>query len=249
MTNATHSSPIRSCQKHWLALLLGVVMTWCVISHQAQASDKRNDPRIIPPQADFRGLRYGDWEAEWWRALLAIPVIEAYHPSISGGAFAVKSGVLFLSPAYYQNGVPPIDATVSAGTAIFVPVISFECSVLEPDPAHGDNEAQLRGCANSHIDMTSGLFAEIDGVPLNDLNHYRVQSPLFEYGPLPEDNVLEAVYGGTFEGQSFSVDAGVYLLLAPLSVGTHTIHVGGTYDEFQFSADTTFHITVEPPKP
>jgi len=32
---------------------------------------------------------------------------------------------------------------------------------------------------------------------------------------------------------------------APLRPGSHTIHVGGTFDEFNFTIDTTFNITVE----
>jgi hypothetical protein len=43
-----------------------------------------------------------------------------------------------------------------------------------------------------------------------------------------------------------AVDAGVYLLLASLSVGRHTIHFGGTFDQLGFSIDTTFNITVKP---
>ena len=43
-----------------------------------------------------------------------------------------------------------------------------------------------------------------------------------------------------------SVDVGVYLLLAPLSVGEHTIHFAGTFDEFNVSIDTTYHVTVTP---
>jgi len=90
----------------------------------------------------------------------------------------------------------------------------------------------------------------IDGVPLNNLDAYRVESPLFEFGPLPENNLFE-VFGldapaGT---TSPSVDAGVYLLLAPLSVGRHVVHFGGTFDEFGFSIDTTYNITVVPKKP
>ena len=122
--------------------------------------------------------------------------------------------------------------------------------MIEPDPFHGDDETALRTCANSHIDQTSDLFAEIDGKSVNNLDAYRVESPLFEFGPLPEDNLLaffgvDAPAGAT----SPSVDAGVYLLLAPLSVGTHTVRVGGTFDEFGASIDTTFNITVVPRKP
>lgn len=247
MKMAANKIPMSSPRGQWLALLLGAV-NLLAISYHAQAAAGNKIAQVIPPQANFRVLSYGEWEAEWWRSLFLIPVVDGNHPIISGGAFAVVNGVLFLSPAYYENIVHPIDVTVSAGTAIFVPVISFECSVLEPDPAHGNSEAELRSCANGHIDQTSGLFAVIDGVPVESLSAYRVQSPLFEFGPLPEDNVLNAIYGGRFTGTSLSVDAGVYLLLAPLSVGTHTLRVGGTYDEFGFTADTTFNITVVPHK-
>jgi hypothetical protein len=61
------------------------------------------------------------------------------------------------------------------------------------------------------------------------------------FGPLPADNVLGAPAGTT----SLAVDAGVYLMLTPLSPGSHTIHVRGTFDEFDFTIDTTFNITVE----
>lgn len=139
--------------------------------------------------------------------------------------------------------------TIPPGTPIFFPVVNAECSVLEPDPFHGDDEAELRACANGHIDNTSDLFATIDGVPVNNLDAYRVESPLFEFGPLPEDNLfalfgLDAPAGTT----SLAVDAGVYLLLAPLNVGTHVLQFGGTFDEFGFSIDTTYNITVVPTK-
>jgi len=152
--------------------------------------------------------------------------------------------VLFLSGV---GGGVTIELTIPAGTALFLPIVNAECSMIEPDPFHGGDEEELRACANVHIDKTSGRFAVIDGVPVNNLDAYRVESPLFEFGPLPENNYLkflgvDAPAGAT----SPSVDAGVYLLLAPLRVGEHVIHFGGTLDEFFFSIDTTYIITVEP---
>jgi hypothetical protein len=160
------------------------------------------------------------------------------HPLISGGAFEGEKRVVFLAAA---GGGVTIDVTIRPGTSLFFPILNSECSVLEPDPFHGDDEAELRACANGHIDHTSGLIAVIDDVPVQDLATYRVESPLFEFGPLPADNVLGAPAGTT----SLAVDAGVYLMLTPLRPGSHTIHVGGTFDEFNFTIDTTFNITVE----
>ncbi len=235
-------------RKYWLVvgIVLGFMSLVTVMS--AQAKSRNFNPRVLPPNSHPRGMTYGEWGAAWWQAAFAIPVVNGGHPLISGGAFGGEDGVLFLSAVV---GVPvTIELTIPAGTALFLPVVNSECSVIEPDPFHGDDETSLRACANGHIDNTSGLFAEIDGKPVNNLGAYRVESPLFEFGPLPEDNLLaffgvDAPAGTT----SPSVDAGVYLFLAPLRVGQHEIHIGGTFDEFGLSIDTTFEITVVPRRP
>jgi hypothetical protein len=227
-------------------VLLGLAALVAVPS-AALTQGGNGNPGVIPPNAQFRGLSYGEWAARWWQTAFSIPVEDGYHPLISGGAFGGADGVVFLAGV---GGGPTINVTIPAGTALFFPVVNSECSLIEPDPFHGDDEAEMRACANMHIDHTSDRFAVIDGVPVRNLNAYRVQSPLFQFGPLPEDNLLEfsgddAPAGAT----SPSVDAGVYLLLAPLKVGRHVIRFGGTFDEFDFSIDTTYVITVVPNRP
>jgi hypothetical protein len=211
------------------------------------AQGSNGNPGVIPVNARFRGLSYQEWEVRWWQAAFALPVVDGYHPVVSGGAFGGEDGVVFLTGV---PGGPIINITIHSGQALFFPVINFECSEIEPDPFHGNNEQQLRACANMHMDHTSGLFATIDGTPMRNLGAYRVQSPLFQFGPLPEDNVLAFVYGDDVDfppgATSLSVDAGVYLLLAPLNVGKHTIHFGGTADEFDSIIDTTYIVTVVP---
>lgn len=199
------------------------------------------NPGVIPPNAKYRGLTYGEWEAKWWQAAFAIPVADGAHPFFSGDPFGGEDGVVFLAGLFGAGNVREI--TIPAGTPLFFPIINAECSVFEPPPFHGDDEAGLRDCANDHIDNTSGVFAVIDGRPVNDLGAYRVESPLFEWGPLPEDNILGAPGGTT----SAAVDAGFYLLLAPLSVGRHEIHFGGTFGgDLSGEIDTTYVITVAP---
>ena len=218
--------------------LTATVLALLVAASPAQGTGRNPNPGIIPPGSTYRGQSYGEWGAQWWKTIFSIPVVDGYHPLIGGGAFEGEKGVVFLAAA--AGGVT-IDVTIRPGASLFVPVLNSECSVLEPDPFHGDDEAEMRACANGHIDHTSGLIAVIDGVPVQDLAAYRVESPLFEFGPLPPDNVLGAPAGTT----SLAVDAGVYLMLTPLSPGSHTIHVRGTFDEFDFTIDTTFNITVE----
>jgi hypothetical protein len=128
-------------------------------------------------------------------------------------------------------------------------IFHSECSQLEPDPFHGEDEASLRQCANDFIDLySSGYFASIDGRSVNNIDAYRSDSPLFEFGPLPENNLfqflgLDAPAGTT----SLSVAAGYHLLLPPLSVGRHEIRVGVTVYDVNPAGDqveTIFRITV-----
>jgi hypothetical protein len=220
--------------------VLLVLAALLVVPSGVHAQGNRN-PGILPPNSHFRGFSYGEWAAMWWQTAFATPVIEGDHPVFSGGAFQGPKGVVFLS-GVFSDEPAVIKITIPAGTPIFFPVINTECSVFEPDPFHGDDEDELRKCANEHIDNTSDRFAVIDGQPVRNLDAYRTETPLFVWGPMPEDNILGAPEGTTSE----AVDAGVYLLLAPLSVGKHVIHFGGTFDDFGVSINTKYIINVVP---
>lgn len=130
--------------------------------------------------------------------------------------------------------------------------INVEASTLE---GNGQTQAELREYAKWLMDHAIELSAEIDGRPVKNLEKYRVQSPLFTFGPLPENNVLrwlgfDAPAGTT----SQSVADGVYLMLAPLSVGKHKIHFKGIFKftqdpdglDFVFKQDVNYQITVKP---
>jgi hypothetical protein len=221
-----------------ISLVLLVLVALGSFPEQARGQGGSSNPGIVPPNARYRGLTYGEWGAKWWQAALVIPVDS--NPVISGGAFGGDDGVVFLAAVV---GTPTtLNVTVPSGTPLLVPVINTECSVIEPDPFHGDDDETLNACANGHIDNTSGLFASLDGRQIRNLDAYRTESPIFSFGPLPDNNLFGAPEGTT----SDSADAGVYLLLTPLSVGQHTLIVRGTFDQFGASIDTTFNITVVP---
>ena len=227
---------------NWVAMIIVMAAVMC---QSALAQGGNNNPGVIPPNAKYRGLTYGEWSVRFWQELLSVPVINDNHPYFSGGAFAEADGVVFLAPYYWPLGNDPaIAVTVPAGTALFVPLVNAECSVIEDPPFHGDNEQELRDCVNAMIDQTHSYFAIIDGKQVKNLVAYRVESPLFEFGPLPENNLLGVDAGTT----SLSVGDGFYILLAPLNVGRHVLRVGGTMDMFNLSMDTTFVITVVPNK-
>ena len=213
----------------------------------AAAEGHGANPGVIPHQATYHHLTYGQWQARWQRWAISIPANQSppgpIHPFLPGGdVLQNQTGrVWFLAGVVGSPEKRSI--TIPSGIALFFPVANVECSNLEHDPFFGTNHAARSACANGHIDQTSGLFATIDGRSVHNLQGFRGESPDFTFGPLPAPNILfgDNTDAGE-EGQS--VDVGYYLLHTPLAVGNHTIRFGGTFDEFGVSIDTTYNVTV-----
>src|SRR5262245_65059189 len=187
------------------------------------AGGNEGNPDVIPPGAKFHGLSFGQWQARWWQWAFSLPATD--HPFNPGGNVlqGQTDHVWFLAGVF---GTEERSITIPVGTALFFPIANSECSTAEPPPFHGGNEAELRACAKENADTISDLAAEIDGVSVQNIPAYRHQSPVFTFGPLPDDNILGLPAGTTAQ----SVDDGIYLLLAPLSVGTHTIRFTATFE-------------------
>jgi hypothetical protein len=187
---------------------------------------KNENPTVLPPNSKAFGKSYGEWSAAFWKWLYSMPtnahpLFETADCSQSqvgkvwflGGTFVVAE-----TDTGAVEGTADRDCEVPTGTALFFPIVNLECNEFAGD---GTGEEGLRACANKYGDLINvdDLSAEIDGVKIDNLQAYRVDSPAFEWGPLPENNVLGAEAGTT----SLSVGDGYYLLLAPLSSGKHTI--------------------------
>jgi hypothetical protein len=211
------------------------------------------NPGVLPPNSSPHGKTYGEWEAAFWQWALSMPADQnpltdsapasagqTDHVWFVGGTFAPTVG-----PGGEFIGQVTRDISVPAGTMLFFPIINAECSTAE---GNGTTEAELRSCAKSLADFidTGSLFVSLDGHALHHPAAYRAQSPLFTYGPLPANNLL-GVPAGTV---SPSVSDGYHVMLAPLSVGEHTLHFGGNLVapplNLTFIEDITYHITVTP---
>jgi hypothetical protein len=198
-------------------------------------------PGVIPPFARPFGKSYSEWSGAWWQWALSLPIEQNPFFDETGcanGANGQSGPVWFLTGVISVSGTAERECTVPAGKAIFFPIINVECSTAEPPPYHGDDEAELRDCANGFLFET--LIAEVDGVPVPDLDRYIVNSPLTDV-LLPENNAL-----WVSAGPAQLVANGAYLMLAPLSVGEHLVHFSGTFPDFSFTLDITYHLTVAP---
>jgi hypothetical protein len=110
----------------------------------------------------------------------------------------------------------------------------------------GTNDSALLACATAFAQHATGpgamVAADVDGVPLQGLTSYRAVSPPFDL------TVLGNPYGIP-EGRTHAAADGFWIILTPLSRGTHTIHFTGTVPfpelNFTFFSDQTFHLTVQ----
>jgi len=220
-------------------LTLALALSLAVLAPPAQAAN--GNPGVLPVNSNPNGRSYGEWSAAWWQWALSIPTTVNPLLDATGADCAQgQSGhVWFLAGVFNVSGQATRSCTIPSGTALFFPLINAECSNLEPPPFFGSNEAELRSCANAF--SFTNLQASIDGVSLTNLPSYEIDSPLFTF-TLPADNILGIAPAPT---SGMSVGNGVYLLLAPLPVGEHTLKFGGT-DSSGFTLDITYHLTVVP---
>src|SRR5262245_15879465 len=234
--------PIRSALSLKAALAVATLALIGAMS-PAQVAGRNLNPGISPPNSTPHGKTYAKWSALQWQQAIEAPV--AGNPFTEGGCYPLSGAVFALAAPI---GVSEPSCTIPTGKALFVPVLTTECSSLEPPPFHGDTEAEQRECAKFWADHFVDLSVEIDGAPVNSLTSYRVVSPQFTF-TAPDPNILGVAGGGPGTG----VADGYYLMLVPPSRGEHTIRVRGSIHlsvaeghpfDFDLTDDVTFHLTV-----
>ncbi len=198
---------------------------------------------VFQPNSNMYGHSYSEWSATWWKWLMELPV--AGNPSIDDPSFNVISGqsgnVWFLAEPF---GTVARTCTIPVGKSLFVGLLSAEGSNLE---GLGTTEAEQLTYAIWAGDHIINLFASIDDITTGNLTSYRFASPQFTFtAPTPW------IFGAT-GGSGNSVGDGYYLMLKPLSPGTHILHFGGEFhftlanDGFDadYPVDMTYNLTVQ----
>ncbi len=268
LVSSTLPGRTRQAKLCGVALGAAILVAFCGGPLRA-AMDGGNNPGILPPDSTPGDLSYPQWHLSWWDWAMSMP--QAGHPLLNADdlgdqatsinpvwvgpydASAGQSGrVWFLAETFANGWTVQRDAVIPAGTALFFPLQNHAVYGWPPIP---EAEAWFR----SYLDLlfsTAVVTCEIDGVPIQNLERFLVQSPALPL-VLDENNFLDspAGYHGTI------VDEGYYLFLAPLSVGTHTIHWTATLELIpawnpwdpaptppypQGNQDVTYHITVVP---
>ena len=225
---------------------------------QGAALAGKPNPDVAPVNSTTHGLTYAEWSARQWQWLYSLP-IDAHPLFDTADCSEGQSGkVWFLGGTFASIETEPgvivgeVDrtCTIPSGTALFFPLIDVETSTIE---GNGETEEELRDLANFFADFIDpeSVFLVVDGREA-DVSNNRVESPLFTFGPLPANNVLESFGVDAPEGATTpAVSDGYFAMVKPLPVGTHTLHFGGLADFTSvggpiFIQDISYTITVVP---
>lgn len=240
-----------------MAIISLIFALYLVIPGGVHAADTPN-PGVLPPQSHAYGMTYAQWATRWWQW--------AYSLSVPGnplldttGAYceAGQSGPVWFLAGVWLGSDTPIDrsCTVPAGRALFFPVFNFGCDTTPPlDPYTPAEWLALCPSLLAPAFPPSGTSATVDGRAVQNLTadcpqvengqfvqgtpSYCVASGPFN-ATLPASNLWTAVgnplvVAGTYQ----AVQEGIYLLLAPLTPGSHTLHWTAP------GQDITYHLTV-----
>jgi hypothetical protein len=239
-------------------ILLGVlvaILALTVMSPARFAAAERNpDPGVIPPGAEPYGESYGEWNSAWVRWVLSIPINDSSHPEVhplldptGASCSARQSGHVWFLAGSLIGPVTRNNCTIPAGKALFFPIVNAWC---DSSPVScGSTYDQLLAAIKPAIDGATNLQVAVDGRTIRDIPRYRATTPRPNpfYFNLPDHNLYQ--YFGNPDavaGRYYGVADGYYLMLAPLNVGTHTIHLHGDLPGGGPSQDVTYNLRVVP---
>jgi hypothetical protein len=224
---------------------------------QYTASAQLN-PGIVDPTNSYAGKTYGQLAAGWWQYMMSLPVTNSPLYYIVGNppvpmSTGQSGPVWFIGGNYRGGGTLEFTNTIPS-VALFLLLSGVETDNTGCPPTDY-NEVFLRAAAGAGENQAVVMTCTIDGVPINEIDihttPYRVQPPPFSYTCPAAHNYLYDVRGlhcytdvSTIEG---AVMDGTFLLISPLSIGSHVIHSTVQFS-FQpvFLADNTFYLTVQP---
>lgn len=222
-----------------LAVALGLLAAGTTNLSAGGNSNPRGNPNpaIAPINSKPHGRSYAQWAAAWWQWTFSIPAdVNPLLDSTGENADIGQGGAVWFL-AGNLGGTSVREVTVPAGKALFFPILNQPWVQFPEDPPFTIPE--LREILRPGMDNAK-LYCEIDGRAVEDLAGYREESSVFTT-TVPEGNLL-GMPAGDYEP---CVDNGYYLMLSPLSFGSHTIHFTAENADGSFALDVTYHLTVQ----
>jgi hypothetical protein len=188
-----------------------------------QGISKDADPGVISPNASYGGRTLAEWNVAY-----------IYPVGVNGNGFQTYN--VYALPLFGATPEAPINVTVPAGKAVLVMVLGTPDPDKQwvKDPTRMDAVTVPYSLADFKSMAAQGkLSCEIDGRAVQNLQNHVVAAPLPAPFWIPEIQV------------QFQWALGCYVMFAPLTPGTHTIHVLDVIPEWGYWLDVTYNLTVE----
>ena len=217
---ATHVS-LRKSAHVMVTLAVVALAALLILAVPASAAPAASlNPGIVP----FAPGPYEQLAEHWYTWALSYPSALGSLPDPFGtDPYYGQSGPVWFLAGNFNPGEYHRTVTVPEGKALFFPVVNTVYVGFPSDPALTRSEVNATLAGQRAYVASHPVKAKIDGVPVLALGGYKVQTERDQAFTieLPTDNL----FGFPPEYLPFypSWQTGIYLLVAPLSPGHHTI--------------------------
>ena len=227
---------------NWRSAVIAAVLALGLVTSVSVALAGPSSNVVVPPNSTAYGNKYSGWSAEWWQFVLSIPGPDNPLFDDNGSRCVIgQRGPVWFFVGWFGEGAATRTCSVPEGSALFFPIIN----VVDVNTTT-QTAAELRAETAPCLDAVTSLSVALDGVPVPLNDKFRVQSEVFAV-TLPADNLF-GIDAGTY---SPAIDDGFYVMLKPLSVGTHALHFKGASSGCPliggpFGVEVTYNLTVVP---
>lgn len=205
------------------------ILLACTLSSFSLAADSLSDATLVPAFEKIAGRTQADWSRSWWQWAGSFDRADSPVADLTGKRCDAKQSgpVWFLAGTYGTRRTIRI-CTVPAGKYLFFPLINY---VVFPQFQDSLDCEQAMAEAKRMTEHVSSLLLELDDRRAQNLPaHRQATRKCFD---------LAALAGGGVEPSAAN---GYYIMLRPLSRGTHTLNFGGILPNMSQAVTYTLHV-------
>jgi hypothetical protein len=224
----------RTCR---VALVASSVLLVITTARPLPVQATNDAPQSLDSHA---GLTVGQWSARWWQWAAAFPdVISPVSDPSGARCWLGRLGgpVFFLAGT--AGGSVERSCTVPTNKALLIPAVNAECSFVPDDCGTGRDYQTLLHDVHNLFSGPQGVVATVtvDGVTLDAKEAISPPPPFtIVWTPHNPFDIPPAI--------GPAVADGFWVLLAPLTPGTHTILIAGSVPDLGFSVTARYDLTV-----
>lgn len=194
------------------------------------AADPVTPDILVPPAEKVAGRTQAEWSGAWWQWAASFENAESPVADRTGAKCdRGQDGEVWFLAGTYGSQRTIRKCTVPAGTYLFFPLVNY---VVFPREGLSLSCGMAMSSAARQTAEVSSLVLEVDGKLYKNLEKHR-QATIRCFD-------LAERAGGGLEPAAGN---GYYIMLRPLSPGTHTINFGGVLPDI--SQAITYTLTVK----